>query len=68
MEKEERKAKKLTEEQIDWFHTFLECTDITYINLSKKDYIYMGKANGVSQYTQKQNLLWTIRDLLGIIN
>ena len=39
-----------------------------YINPRKKDHVYVRKVACVSQYVQKQYLLWILVDVLGIIN
>ncbi|XP_066916722.1 uncharacterized protein [Clytia hemisphaerica] len=66
--KKGRKYEDLSEEQVEWLKDFLERSDMTYINPGKKDHVYIGKIDGVSQYVQKQYLLWTLRDTLDIIN
>ena len=67
-EKRGRKHRDLNEDQEHWLVEFLERSDISYINPGKKDHVYVGKVGGISQYVQKQYLLWTLRDLLDIIN
>ena len=68
MGKRGRKHQDLDEDQQYWLIEFLERSDMTYINPGKKDHIYVGKIDGISQYVQKQYLLWTLRDVLDIIN
>jgi len=64
-----RKAYALNEEQLDWMKETLERPDLTYITPGRKDNVYIGKdSNGVKQYIQKRYLLWTLRDLLDILN
>ena len=47
---------------------FLERPDITLTNPGTKDSVYTGKIDGVSQFVQKQYLLWSLKDLHEIIN
>ena len=63
-----RKYEDLASEQIEQLKKFLDKLDMIYINPGKKDHVYVGKKDGVSQYTQKQYLLWTLRDILEILN
>lgn len=63
-----RKLIEMSEENVAWLTNILERSDITYMNPGKNDNVYIGKVDGISQFVQKQYLLWTIRDLLGIIN
>ena len=41
---------------------------MTYTNPERKDDVYIGKLNGQKQFVQKRYLLWTLRDVLGIVN
>lgn len=63
-----RKFRALDEDQTAWLMDFLDRPDITLTNPGTKESVYIGKINGVSQFLQKQYLLWTLRDLLDIIN
>ena len=64
-----RKAFSLTDEQIEWLENTLERPDLTYITPGRKDNVYVGKNNeGVREYVQKRYLLWSLRDLLEILN
>ena len=63
-----RKSNDLSDEQIAWIEEFLNRSDVTYMNPGRKDNVYIGKVNGERKYEQKRYLLWTIRDLLEIIN
>ena len=63
-----RKSNVFDEEQIIWFMNFLERPDITLTNSGTKDSVYTGKIDGVSQFVQKQYLLWSLKDLHEIIN
>ena len=42
--------------------------NITHTNPRKKDQRYIGKENGKSKFVSIIYLIWTIRDLLKIIN
>ena len=46
----------------------LDKPDITYVTPGRKDYRYVGKGDGKNRYVQKQNLMWTLNDLLNIAN
>ena len=63
-----RPRKDLSDEQQQWLTTFLERSDITYMNPGRKDCVYLGKVDGDIKYEQRRYLLWTLHDLLEIIN
>ena len=42
--------------------------DITYVNPGRKDNVYAGKKDGERQYVQKRYLLWSLKELLEILN
>ena len=63
-----RPENDLTEEEIDWLSEFMKRPDITYTNPGKKDQRYIGKKDDKSMFVPIGYLLWTIRDLLDIIN
>ena len=63
-----RPRKDLSDEQQQWLTTFLERSDITYMNPGRKDCVYSGKVDGDRKYEQRRYLLWTLHDLLEIIN
>ena len=46
----------------------LDRQDITYTTPGKRDLVYMGKINGKKVYETKKYLLWTLNDLLDILN
>ena len=46
----------------------MDGADITYTTPGRKDHVYVGKLDGVKQYSQKKYLLWTIIDILQIAN
>jgi len=41
---------------------------MTYTNPGRQDNVYIGKVDGERKYLPRQYLLWTLRDLLDIIN
>ena len=41
---------------------------MTYINRGRQDNVYIGKVDGERKYLPRQYLLWTLKDLLNIIN
>ena len=63
-----RPKNELTESEKERFKNFLDKPDITYATPGRKDYRYVGKVGGKSQYVQKQYLMWTLNDLLNIAN
>ena len=60
--------KALSEEKKDWVIEFLSRSDMTYINPGRQDNVYIGKVDGERKYLPRQYLLWTLKDLLDIIN
>ena len=63
-----RPSNDLSENEVEWLCKFMEIPDITYTNPGKKDQRYIGKENGKSKFVPIRYLLWTIRDLLEILN
>ena len=63
-----RKSHVFDEDQTAWLMAFLERPDITLTNPGTKDRVYIGKIDGVSQFVQKQYLLWSLKDLIDIAN
>ena len=47
---------------------FLSRSDMTYTNPGCLDNVYIGKLDGERKYLPWQYLLWTLKDLLDIIN
>ena len=47
---------------------FLSRSDMTYTNPGCQDNVYIGKVDGERKYLPQQYLLWTLKDLLDIIN
>ena len=66
--KQGRPENELSPEETEWLIEFMDRPDITYTNPGKKDQRYVGKENGKSKFVPIRYLLWTIRDLLDIIN
>ena len=63
-----RPRKELSEKKKEWMFEFLGRSDITHTNPGRQDNVYVGKVNGERQYLPRQYLLWTLRDLLDIVN
>ena len=63
-----RPSNDLSEDEVEWLCKFMERPDTTYTNPGKKDQRYIGKENGKSKFVPIRYLLWTIRDLLEILN
>ena len=47
---------------------FLSRSDMTYTNPGRQVHVYIGRVDGERKYLPRQYLLWTLRDLLDIIN
>ena len=41
-----RKAKGLTDEEKQWIRYVLDRADLVYVNLGRKDHVYIGKKDG----------------------
>ena len=63
-----RPRKELSEEKKDWMIEFLSQSDMTYTNPGCQDNVYIGKVDGEQKHLPRQYLLWTLKDLLDIIN
>ena len=63
-----RPRKELSEEKKDWMIEFLSRSDMTYTNPGCLGNVYIGKVDGERKYLPRQYLLWTLKDLLDIIN
>ena len=63
-----RPENDLSEDEVEWSSQYMDRPNITYTNPGKKDQRYIGKENGKSKFVPIYYLLWTIRDLLQIIN
>ena len=63
-----RPGNELCTDEIDWLSEFMERPDITYTNPGRRDQKYIGKENGKSKFVPIRYLLWTLRDLLDMIN
>ena len=66
--KKGRPGNELCTDEIDWLSEFMERPDITYTNPRRRDQKYIGKENGKSKFVPIRYLLWTLRDLLDMIN
>ena len=63
-----RPCNDLAEIEINWLKDFFDRPDITYTTPGMKDQKYLGKVNGESLFAQKRYLLWSMQDILGILN
>ena len=63
-----RPENDLSEYEVEWLCQFTDRLTITHSNTWKKDQRYIGKENGKIKFVPICYLLWTIRDLLEIIN
>ena len=60
--------KGLSEEKKEWMIQSLSRSDMTYMNLGGQYNVYIGKVHGEQKYLSRQYFLWTLKDLLDIIN
>ena len=63
-----RKKNELDEQESDWLEEFFNRSDVTYTTPGKKDQIYIGKVDGEKVFKQKKYFLWTLNELLDIVN
>ena len=63
-----RTKQDLDADEKSWLIDFLDRQDITYTTPGKRDQVYMGKINGKKVFETKKYLLWTLNDLLDILN
>ena len=63
-----RKKNRLSEKENQWVINFLNWANISYTTAGRRDNVYLGKFNKVKKFAQKRYLLWTIRDIMAIIN
>ena len=59
---------ELSEEKKDWMIEFLSWSDMTCTNPGCQDNVDTGKVDGEPKYLPRQYLLWTLKDLLDMIN
>ena len=59
---------ELSDAQNKWLLNFLDRSDLSYTTPGRKDQQYVGKIDGQSQFVQKRYLLWSLNDILDIIN
>ena len=67
-EKLKRNKYLLSEEEVDRVFAFLNQPDISYTIPDRKQNVYVGTFNKVRKFAQKRYLLWTMREILEIIN
>jgi len=63
-----RPKNSLTDNELEWLSVFFERPDITYTLPGIKDHKYTGKVNGESTFAQKRYLLWTLGEIVDILN
>ena len=63
-----RKKNVLNEGEVDQVMAFLNRPDISCTTPGRKDNVYVGIFNKENKFVQKRYLLWTIREILDIIN
>ena len=63
-----RPVNEFSADEIEWLLEFMERPDVTYTNPGRKDQRYIGKENGKSKFVPIRYLLWTLRDLLDMVN
>ena len=63
-----RTKQDLDADEKSWLIDFLDRQGIMYTTPGKRHQVYMGKINGEKVYETKKYLLWTLNDLLDILN
>ena len=63
-----RLRKCLDDNQKVWLFELINRSDITYTNPGRADNVYIGKSEGKRKYLPKLYLLWSLRELLDIVN
>ena len=63
-----RPRKELSEERKDWMTEFLSRNDMTHTSPCRQNNVYIGKVDGERKYLPRQCLLWTLKDLLDLVN
>ena len=63
-----RPVNELSADEIEWLLEFMERPNVTYTNPGRKDQQYIGKENRKSKFVPIRYLLWTLRDLLDMVN
>ena len=63
-----RPKNNLAGDEVEWLRVFFERPDITYTLLGMKDQKYTGKVNGESTLVQRRYLLWTLGEIVDILN
>lgn len=58
----------LNDTEKEFVINFLEFEDISYALPGRKDQVYIGKSDGKRMYKAKHYLLWSLKDLLGLLN
>ena len=60
--------KEISEEKKDWMIEFFSRSDMTCTNPGCQDNVDTGKVDGGPKYLPRQYFLWTLKDLLDMIN
>ena len=58
----------LADDEVEWLRVSLEQPDKIYTLPRMKDQIYTGKTNGESTFVQRRYLLWTLGEIVDILN
>ena len=66
--KTERSSNSLTQAEIDWLKEIFGRRYITYTWPEMKYHKYLQKVDGESMFAQKRYLLWSMQDILGLLN
>ena len=64
----ERPKNNLADDEVEWLRVFFERPDIIYTLPGMKDQKYTGKVNGESTFVQRRYLLWTLGEIVDILN
>ena len=67
-EKIGRKKNALSAEEVNWVIPFLNQPDILYTSPGRKNSVYVRTFGKVRKFAQKRYFLWTVREILEIIN
>ena len=67
-ENRDRPRKDLSKEKKDWMIEFLSRSDMKYTDLGRQVNVYVEKVDDEQKYLPREYFLWTLSDLLDIIN